>query len=312
MATWLENAVSTVLGLANTTNAPSSNYGSLNPNLIANFTQCDKDGAPIDGGASFKAAVKEGSVEQSFNWASPFENMSAESEKMSLMGLAQTGGIADLSQALGLIGESSEEKNSDNKFQAFSDAVEGRSGITKLNSTQVYSGHSPLKVSMTLIFRAWQDPQSEVAAPYQALLKMAYPAELAETALHSASDAVKNSDESGSMSDVAKNVGYATFFPSLAPKYVKLSYKGETYPPMVIESISKPLDAPYSPMGDIFLEVQVSLQSLRSMDFADISKMSTTAASSTISSAINESTKLFKSNTNSYDESLFKGTSVFD
>ena len=176
MATWLENAVSTVLGLASTTNAPSSNYGSLNPNLIANFTQCDKDGAPIDGGASFKAAVKEGSVEQSFNWASPFENMSAESEKMSLMGLAQTGGIADLSQALGLIGESSEEKNSDNKFQAFSDAVEGRSGITKLNSTQVYSGHSPLKVSMTLIFRAWQDPQSEVAAPYQALLKMAYPA----------------------------------------------------------------------------------------------------------------------------------------
>ena len=196
---------------------------------------------------------------------------------------------------MGLIGESSEEKNSDNKFQAFSDAVEGRSGITKLNSTQVYSGHSPLKVSMTLIFRAWQDPQSEVAAPYQALLKMAYPAELAETALHSASDAVKNSDESGGMSDVAKNVGYATFFPSLAPKYVKLSYKGETYPPMVIESISKPLDAPYSPMGDIFLEVQVSLQSLRSMDFAD-----------------NESTKLFKSNTNSYDESLFKGTSVFD
>ena len=303
MATWLENAVSTVLGLASTTNAPSSNYGSLNPNLIANFTQCDKDGAPIDGGASFKAAVKEGSVEQSFNWASPFENMSAESEKMSLMGLAQTGGIADLS---------SEEKNSDNKFQAFSDAVEGRSGITKLNSTQVYSGHSPLKVSMTLIFRAWQDPQSEVAEPYQALLKMAYPAELAETALHSASDAVKNSDDSDSMSDVAKNVGYATFFPSLAPKYVKLSYKGETYPPMVIESISKPLDAPYSPMGDIFLEVQVSLQSLRSMDFADISKMSTTAASSTISSVINEPTKLFKSNTNSYDESLFKGTSVFD
>jgi hypothetical protein len=41
----------------------------------------------------------------------------------------------------------------------------GRTGITKLNSTQIFSGMPPVKFSFTAHFRALTDPQSEVRDP---------------------------------------------------------------------------------------------------------------------------------------------------
>ena len=42
---------------------------------------------------------------------------------------------------------------------------EGRTGITKLNSTQVFTGMPPVKIQVTALLRAWRDSASEVEAP---------------------------------------------------------------------------------------------------------------------------------------------------
>lgn len=155
--------------------------------------------------------------------------------------------------------------------------------MTKVNSRQVYAGHGPLKLSMTLIFRAWQDPQSEVIAPIDMLLKMSYPAKIAN-------DIVEAVTEDG---EVSVKSTLKALFPSEAPKFVKLFYKGESYPPLVIESISKPLDAPYSPMGDIWQEVNISLSTLESLDYSDIQNAKIGKMGIFIGETINKATSLF-------------------
>lgn len=282
---WINDVASAVLSLSGKSSAASSNWGSVHPDLIAEFVQVDVGGKPT--GVAFKALVKDGNVEQSFEWVSPFENMTAENDRMSLMGMAQAGGIENMAQLLGTATNSDSNPNGlaamgVDKLKALSDSVAGRSSITQANSTQVYSGHAPLKIDMTLVFRAWQDPQSEVAAPFTALQQMAYPAQMARSVV-----------------DVVAEQGasLAVLFPSEAPKLVNLTYKGESYPPLVIESIGKPLDAPYSPMGDIWLEVPVSLHSWQSLDFRDIQAAKNGVLGKYLTDAINKATSLFsKSN----------------
>lgn len=276
---WFNDVASAVLSLSGKFSAETSNWGSIHPDLIADFVQIDVHGNET--GVSFKALVKDGNVEQSFEWVSPFENMTAENDRMSIMGMAQTGGIGNMAQILGVATEGEPTGLASagiEKLKALSDAVSGRSSITKANSTQVYSGHAPLKVDMTLVFRAWQDPQSEVTAPFTALQRMAYPREMAR-----------------SVADIASEKGASVelLFPSEAPKLISLTYKGETYPPLVIESIGKPLDAPYSPMGDIWLEVPVSLHSFQSIDFKSIQDTKSGVLGKYLSDAINKATSLF-------------------
>ncbi len=277
--TWFNDVASAILSLSGKSDAATSNWGSIHPDLIAEFIQVDVEGNET--GVAFKALIKDGNVEQSFEWVSPFENMTAENDKMSILGMAQTGGLGSMAQILGVAtdGEATGLASlTVDALEAVNKAVSGRSSITKMNSSQVYSGHAPLKIDLTLVFRAWQDPQSEVTAPFTALQRMAYPEEMAK-----------------SVADVAKDKGLSIelLFPSLAPKLVRFTYKGETYPPMVIESIGKPLDAPYSPMGDIWIEVPVSLHSFQSLDFKDIQAAKTGVLGRYISESINQTTSLF-------------------
>ena len=283
MAVSFGDVVSSVLGVAFGSNAATSNWGSIHPDLIAQFMQIDAKGEPT--GVAFAALVKDGNVEQSLEWRSPFEDMTLEHKSPNIgmfTKFMQTGLLGELTQALG--GEQDENKGVWQKLSDFSDSHAGRSGITKLNSRQVYAGHAPLKLEMTLIFRAWQDPQSEVIAPFTALQQMAYPAKIADNAPDEAA--------TGMREDGLKAAANTLVFPSEAPKFVRLTYKGETYPPLVIESIGKPLDAPYSPMGDIFLEVPVSLQSYQSLDFADIQAANTSVLGQFASEALNKVTSL--------------------
>lgn len=299
---WFNDVASAVLSLSGKSNAATSNWGSIHPDLIAEFVQVDTVGNET--GVAFKALIKEGNIEQSFQWVSPFENMTVESFKMSALGMAQSGGIERVAQLLGAADENITAKldvgtpdlisKSATGLKAFSDKVAGRSGITKANSTQVYSGHAPLKLDMTLVFRAWQDPQSEVIAPFTALQQMAYPNKMAS----SVADVLV-----GQGTDSIDNL--TLLFPSEAPKLVSLTYKGETYPPLVIESIGKPLDAPYSPMGDIWLEVPVSLHSFQSIDFESIRNAKIGAMGKYLTDTINKATSLFKPANSRDFENLF-------
>jgi hypothetical protein len=82
--------------------------------------------------------------------------------------------------------------------------------------------------------------------------------------------------------------------PSIAPKFVSFTYKGETYAPMVIESVSKPLDAPYSTMGELFLQIPVVLGTLSSWDARDVAKIRSNAMNSLVDDAVAGVQSLFK------------------
>lgn len=282
---WAQDFAQAVLGLASDHTAASSNWGSLHPDLIATFTQVGFDNKET--GLAFKAAVKDGNIEQQFNWSSPFENFTAESRHPTLMAAAQSGALGELTQSLGGLVAEKDSKTVQN-LKEFADTAIGKTSITKVNSRQVFAGHAPLKITMTLVLRAWQDPQREVAAPFAVLQQMAYPPRLAQDVIKEGADKWK--EEDGSFSKAA----LAALFPSDAPLFVKLKYKGETYPPLVFESIGKPLDAPYSPMGDLWLEIPVSLESYQSLDWQDIQDARTGIAGKLIDAGVAKASSLFK------------------
>jgi len=58
--------------------------------------------------------------------------------------------------------------------------LEGQTGITKLNSRQVFSGLPPIKIPITMYFRAWANAQDEVERPINQLFEWALPQELAD------------------------------------------------------------------------------------------------------------------------------------
>ena len=259
MSNWINHTAQSLFNLSNNTRAATSNWGSLNNDLIATFVQVDLTGKET--GVAYRAVVKDGSWEQSFNWTSPFENMNAEEmgSRVSLMKLAQTGGIGSINQLLGQI-----TGNENDGLDTINATIAGKTSITKMNSRQVFGGHAPMKLSMTLLFRAWSNPQSEVAAPFNALLEMAYPKKIADNVAQASLDGANTSDKV-----------VDALFPSQAPLFCRLTYKGETYPLMVFESVSKPLDAPYSYMGDVWLEIPVSLETRHSLDFSDFANLKT-------------------------------------
>ena len=66
------------------------------------------------------------------------------------------------------------------RLKGFLAQFEGRTGITKLNSTQVFNGMPPVKIQVTALFRAWRDSMKEVEAPFNKLMEWALPIELSK------------------------------------------------------------------------------------------------------------------------------------
>ncbi|WP_446810557.1 hypothetical protein ACH50O_02925 [Methylomonas sp. 2BW1-5-20] len=145
-------------------------------------------------------------------------------------------------------------------LQRLAHGLEGRTAITKLNSTQVFVGATPAKFNITALFRAWKDPVKEVHEPFNQLMKWALPVEL--------------SDE-GSLAARLLQDGfkYATTFPSVAPVLLAVKYKDATYWPLVIESISKDTNAPVDKNGKfVELSVPMQLTTLAAIDRGDWDK----------------------------------------
>jgi hypothetical protein len=144
--------------------------------------------------------------------------------------------------------------------------VEGRASITKLNSTQVYVGSAPVKITLTAHFRAFSDARTEVRDPIQQLREWAVPQVLAADGL--IANAVKST---GSLkSGVARKV-IETLYPSRGPQIIGMRYGDASYLPLVIESISEPLTNPRSSEGVmVSSSVQLTLATLTALDRRDI------------------------------------------
>jgi len=248
-----------------------SDWGSMSPFLMARLYVCNSKGvADITSFQGVYGPIAEGSFEAPLNWQSPFENTGPETKAPALTAMLQSGSLVPVINALqainplkdGSIGSALDA--SSDKLKAAVRELEGRTGLTKLNSRQVFAGMPPVRMNFAMEFRATHDAVKEVEAPLQRLLEWVFPQELAEDGI--LSEVLQTARDLDSF--------IKAMFPSLAPKLLALTYAGKTYAPMVVESISYPLDAPKDSKGNmIAVTVQVNMATLTALDRADIKRM---------------------------------------
>lgn len=260
----------------------SSEWLGLSPHLIAKFYpvyQREANGAWLaDDGITVMAPLVESSLDVTFNWQSPFEQSGPESSLPTLMAMLQSGAMTDVVDRLGSAGEAGAESlgigglassigHFTGQAKTATRGLEGRSGMTRLNSMQVFSGMPPIKFQVTALFRAWSDPAKEVEAPFNQLMQWALPEKLSELGpiLSRAADYAV-----GKISSPADVLA-----PSKAPTKLGLTYKGKTYAPLVIESIGQPISSPVDSSGKfVELLVPMTLCTLTAWDRGDWQRMS--------------------------------------
>lgn len=164
--------------------------------------------------------------------------------------LVQAGGFSSLlDQLRRLIGDSATLAAAQKKASD----LEGKSNLTKLNSTQVFTGMPPLKISVTAHFRAYRDPAKEVRAPMDQLMQWALPQKIVQDGV------------------VARGLGGDFgLFPSETPQIIGLQYADMLFAPLVIESIPYPLTGPRSSDGVLtHASITLQLASLTAIDKPD-------------------------------------------
>ncbi|MEX3941602.1 hypothetical protein AB4Y44_19000 [Paraburkholderia sp. BR10937] len=253
----------------------SSKWDGINPHLLAKFypvkradnatnwvqsfgtrTVSSADNFVVDDGYEVWTPISDGSQEMALNWNSPFEGMGAESRVPTISAMLQSGQLAPDLQALfgDRVGQSDVGK-------ILRDAT-GRTGITKLNSTQVFSGMPPVKFSFTAHFRALMDPDTEVRQPVTQLEQWAVPQYLADQGVIA-----------GALQNGLKQSPLETIYPSVAPQLLAMKYGDQTILPIVIESISKPFTMPRSSRGEaIDVRTQLTVATLTAIDRRDVAR----------------------------------------
>lgn len=267
-----------------------SDWGNLSRHLIARIYACDKDGVALPTeilGVSGPAT--DVNFEGTLNWQSPFESTGPEAKAPAIMAMLQSGAMIPVINAIQAVNPITNDKvngfldGAANKIKQIARDLEGRTGITKLNSRQVFTGMPPIKVTLTLHFRAISDAQTEVVEPYQRLLEFAMPQMLAQDGL--VANAIEGSGnveydkflKARTTLEGVRSAGdnfLKVMFPSSAPMMVGFIYGNNRYPAMVIESISNPLDGPMDSEGrPIQRAVQLTLATLTALDREDIKKL---------------------------------------
>lgn len=235
-------------------------WGDINPHLVATLYEVNHKREPVEEGRNIYCLfVDDANLEATLNWQSPFDGAGPEARAPTLAAMLQSGAIQPLAESIGA-GEAIKE---------VSETARGRTGITRLNSTQVFSGMPPLRLQVTIMLRAWRSPKSEVEAPLDQLMRWALPKELAPegTLLTAAVEWLKRDNK-----DVNGFVEAA--MPSIAPSLLAIRYKNRTYAPMVIESIGVPLNSPSDANGDfVQLQLPVTFATLTAIDRHDWSGM---------------------------------------
>lgn len=255
-----------------------SQWGNLSKHLVARLYLCNPDGTEIPADErtrrgytteDVQGPVTEVNMEAALNWQSPFENAGPESKAPTVMAMIQTGQIATIANALQATGVFSEDSmlgrslnDLANNTRDFATDLQGRTGITKLNSRQVFSGMPPIKLTMIMHFRAFSEPEREVMEPYRRLLEWSLPEQLAADGV--LSELIRNGT-----SDFVKSL-----FPSKAPPMVGFRYANNRYSPMVIETIGNPIDGPMDRNGTpLYRSVQLTLATLTALDRNDVARI---------------------------------------
>lgn len=266
-------------------------WGTLAPFLIAELFEVSTDpDKPAEFGQQIGdtvvyAPIQEGAqISMQFNWQSPFEHMGPESKLPALSAMLQSGtlqafgngaeGAAEsrtrsdsfTGRALGLFDSAQSEAGA--ALANIGRAARGRTGITRLNSTQTFSGAPPAKISMTLLFRAWKNAQTEVEDHINQIRAWAMPKELSD---FGALGVIAAGQETGGETGTAKFIN--AIFPSLAPTVIGMRYRNRQFPPMVIEGIEEPLTSPSDSDGrSVEVALPISVGFLTALDVSDMKK----------------------------------------
>lgn len=251
---------------------PSLPYA--NKQLLATLFRCDKNGVQIQEVNDDKVIIAPAfdvNLDVTLNWHSQFESMNMDNFKPSLMAMIQSGEIGTAVQGLQALSDNLtpdwlkdvigdqlsktlSEKSTD--FVELSKQLEGKTGITKLNSRQVFAGMPPIKITLSMAFRAFHDAVNEVQIPTNKILQWALPQKLANDGL------TGRTDTSSVIS---------ALFPSEAPSFVGLVYGRNRYAPLVIEGCPVQLDGPMTSDGvPVYRVVQLTLATLTALDRHDL------------------------------------------
>jgi len=249
-----------VIQVSGDTEVLSSLWDGMSPHLIASFWPVERAASgsrswkKIEKAPVVKAPLTDANVEMLLGWMSPFENAGSDKGLPTISAMLQSGALQPWASGV---------KGGADTLGKF----EGRSGMTKLNSTQVFAGMPPLKINVVALFRAWRDAQSEVMAPVHQLIKWALPQDLApDGPILSLLKAAKSVAEGKPLDEGAANA----VLPSVAPTKIAMQYKGTLYSPMVIESLGYPINSPVDASGRfVQLAIPMTLCSLAAIDRAD-------------------------------------------
>lgn len=249
----------------------TSDWGGLSQNLRAKFIAVDYDGNPIAGEPEVIAPFMEGAtLSIQANWQSPFENMGPDSKAPALVALVQSGALLPLARRESGAAEQLEGGllsgvatqlliNSESALTG----LRGRTGITKINSTQIFNGMPPIKIAGSLLFRAWRDAYREVELPLRKFQSWSVPIELAKQGVILGNITGDNYEQD--IFDLKR------LLPSSAPTLLRMAYGKQSFPPMVIESIEEPITSAKNSNG-YYVEcvVPITLATLTALDRKDL------------------------------------------
>lgn len=239
--------------------ALTSEWGGLSSHLIASFFAVKK--ADSDDKKTIRwerdmdqpevlAPLSDANIEFTQNWQSPFENMTPDQSFSSLSAMLQAGGFSSLVSQLQALFPSFE--GLDSMAQQLK-TLEGKSNLTKLNSTQIFSGMPPVQIPVTAHFRAFKDAAAEVRDPVNQLIEWSLPKYLAPV---------------GPLSEAIG--GNAQLFPSEVPQIIGLRYADMVLAPLVMERIPYPMSGPRDRNGILMrADLQIQLASLTAWDRQD-------------------------------------------
>lgn len=239
-------------------------WSGLNPRLLATIYPVNPQGLALADEPSVAAPITDGNIELSANWQSPFEQSGPETKAPAIMSMLQSGTLE--SYVIPILGKAApgQDAGFGTRLAAeivdFSRNAQGRTGMTKLNSTQAFTGAPPVKLPFTMHFRAFRDTKTEVEDPVDQLARWMLAQELAPNgSIVSAVEAYR------------QGRGFLkALLPSRVPQMVGLSYGGYTFSPMVIESMTRPITVPRaSDGGALHMQVQVMLATLTALDEGD-------------------------------------------
>ncbi|MDQ7982236.1 hypothetical protein QYH69_33985 [Paraburkholderia sp. SARCC-3016] len=222
------------------------------------------------------APISDGHREMTLNWQSPFEATSPDTKAPALAAMLQSGALATVlsdltSAATGTKPTAAQNNQPPSTVQDALASLKGRTGITKLNSTQIFTGMAPIRFTFNIHFRAIADSYTEVELPVNQLNYWAVPKKLSKDSIVKR---VTSADQTAG--------GYIkALLPSLAPTMIAFQYKTYTYAPLVIESIGDPITAPISQSGYHTEKIiPITLCTLTALDRDDFIAIASPGASS--------------------------------